>query len=119
MTGCAFCAIAAGTAPATIVAESPRTVVFQPLNPAAPGHVLVVPRAHLTDATTDPDATGNLFRVATVILGDRQGNILTSVGPDATQTVMHLHIHVIPRGPHDGLHHDWPWHRAFYDGIRR
>lgn len=116
---CVFCAISTGDAPATILADGPRVVVFQPLAPAAPGHALVVPRQHVEDATTDPDVTASVFRAAAVFLGKRQGNILTSVGPLATQTVPHFHVHVIPRSACDGLHEDWPWHRALYDGLRR
>lgn len=119
MSPCPFCRITAGDSPATILAESPEVIVFRPLDPAVFGHALVVPRRHVEDAAEDPDLTGLVFRHAAVYLGKRQGNILTSVGPLATQTVPHLHVHVIPRTPHDGLHEDWPWHRALYAGIRR
>lgn len=118
-SGCVFCDIASDRAPARIVAESPTVVVFVPLAPAAPGHLLVVPRRHVRDAAEDPTLTASVFAHAVRVLGARQGNILTSVGPDATQTVKHLHVHVVPRGHGDGLHEDWPWHRALYDGIRR
>jgi len=49
VTGCAFCAIAAGTAPARVVFESPATLAFFPDEPAVKGHTLVIPRDHVRD----------------------------------------------------------------------
>lgn len=111
---CPFCAIVAEHAPAAILAESRQLIIFEPLRPHAPGHALVVPRLHVRDATVDPDLTGYLFATAARWLGRREGNLLTSVGSLATQTVPHLHIHVVPRSQHDGLHEDWPWLRELF-----
>jgi histidine triad (HIT) family protein len=111
---CPFCEIATGATRAEIADEGPDWTSFPPLGPHAPGHVLFIPRRHLPDATTDPATTGTIFAAASAYLGrvlSSEGNLLTSVGKSATQTVMHLHVHVIPRGPDDGLHHDWPWMR--------
>jgi histidine triad (HIT) family protein len=115
---CPFCAIVAGQAPATVLAEGPRVLIFQPLQPHAPGHALVVPRQHVADAWEDPDLTGLVFAAAARFLGRRQGNLLTSNGPLATQTVRHLHVHVVPRSERDGLHEDWPWLRDLFK-VRR
>lgn len=111
---CVFCRIIAKELPATIVAATRNVVVIEPIGPHAPGHILVIPRLHVPDATTDAGLAGDVFAEAArylreVVKGD--GNILTSVGAAATQTVKHLHVHVIPRGSNDGLHHDWPWMR--------
>ena len=111
---CAFCQISAGKSPAKIACDDVEWTAFPPLGPHAPGHMLFIPRRHVPDATTDPGLTGVVFAAASAYLGrtlKSEGNILTSVGASATQTVMHLHVHVIPRGPGDGLHHDWPWRR--------
>jgi histidine triad (HIT) family protein len=111
---CVFCQIASGKVPAQIADEAEGWTSFPPLGPHVPGHMLFVPRRHVADATVEPALTGTVFAAASAYLGRvlrSQGNLLTSVGPDATQTVMHLHVHVIPRGAGDGLHHDWPWMR--------
>lgn len=115
MDDCVFCKIVAGKAPHKRIQENQHTIIIEPLNPHAPGHVLVLPKMHLKDAlsSTADVMPAIVFRDAVRYLkelGD-DGNILTSVGPWATQTVFHLHVHVIPRSADDGLHHDWPWMR--------
>lgn len=85
-------------------------VAFQPLNPVVPGHFLVVPREHTTNALTHPGRTGAAFRFAAYLAAEMDldaCNLITSAGPDATQTIFHLHVHVIPRRPGDGLHLPW------------
>lgn len=111
---CVFCAIVAEQAPAEIVASGPDWLAFVPLGPHAPGHTLFVPKRHTDSAAADPGAAGMVMAAASAWLArqGRQGNLLTSVGQDATQTVNHLHIHVIPRGGGDGLGADWPWMRG-------
>lgn len=112
MTGCIFCDIIAGDAPADVFHRDDDIVIFRPLKPYAPGHVLVVPTLHVTDALPYLQITAQTFAAAAEYARlHRASNILTSVGAQATQTVMHLHVHVIPRSPIDGLHHDWPWCR--------
>lgn len=111
---CVFCAIAESRERVRIVDEGETWTAFPPLGPHVPGHVLFIPRRHVRDATVDPALTGTVMSAASAYLGrvlKSEGNILTSVGVTATQTVMHLHIHVLPRGAEDGLHHDWPWMR--------
>jgi histidine triad (HIT) family protein len=83
-------------------------VVFSPLNPVTRGHVLVVPSVHVPHAAFDPKFTAEVMRCAAEladVVGDC--NIITSVGPAATQTVEHLHVHVVPRRPGDGLPLPW------------
>jgi len=86
------------------------SVIFEPLNPVTPGHYLVVPVLHVTDALEFPRVTGAVMEYA-VLMAQRIGfescNLITSTGSAATQTVMHLHIHIVPRREGDGLHLPW------------
>lgn len=115
MTDCIFCAIVAGQAPARVVAETPRTLAFLDLNPATRGHALVVPRAHARDVhDVPPDDLAEVARTAQRVaaaavdeLGAAGVNLLQSSGAVAFQTVFHLHVHVIPRYPGDGLVLPW------------
>jgi histidine triad (HIT) family protein len=86
-----------------------HAVAFEPLNPVVPGHLLVVPREHVQDAGENPDVAARTMRLAAEIA---QGaaypyNLITSAGAAATQTIMHLHIHIVPRRPWDGLALPW------------
>ena len=105
---CVFCDIVHGKADAKIVHWWPRTIAFEPLNPVTPGHVLVVPLQHVRDATEDVDVTARTMAAAA---GFAQSvgpcNLLTSIGAEATQSVFHLHIHVVPRRAGDGLKLPW------------
>ena len=78
--------------------------VFEPPQPYTPGHLLVVPHAHVADAAEDALLTSMTFGVAArVSRRYSSANILTSIGTAATQTVFHLHVHVVPRTLGDGL----------------
>lgn len=103
---CAFCNIVLGTASAIIVREWPDALAIVPLNPVTDGHLLIIPKAHVTDACEDPVVTGAVMQRA-VELPDRPCNLITSVGRAATQSVFHLHIHVVPRQFGDGLALPW------------
>lgn len=106
---CVFCGIACRREYDTITPSGIMT--FEPLSPHVPGHLLVVPVRHVVDALEDPVLTGEVFAHAAGIARDRriQANLPTSAGADATQSVMHLHVHLLPRGPGDGLMTHWPW----------
>lgn len=84
-------------------------VSFEPLNPVTPGHRLFVPAIHVEDATTKVWVTAQAMEVAATYARIRNldCNLLTSVGPAATQTVRHLHVHYVPRRPGDGLTLPW------------
>lgn len=85
-----------------------NVVAFSPLNPVTPGHLLVLPREHVADATENPCVTAETMRIAATVAGDVGNcNIITSVGAAATQTVPHLHLHVVPRRSGDGLALPW------------
>lgn len=108
--GCIFCQIAQGDGP--FVAEWDDAVALVPLDPVTPGHVIVIPRTHEMDALGDPDVTAATMRRAAEI-APWPCNIITSAGEVATQSVLHLHIHVVPRRTDDGLPLPWtPQHEA-------
>lgn len=111
---CVFCEIVAGRAPAKMVVEWSDAVAFVPLNPVVEGHTVVVPRVHVADATDSPKVTGQVMVRAALVadafrrVGGADGvNVITSVGAAATQTVFHLHLHVVPRFFGDGITLPW------------
>ncbi|OPC76883.1 hypothetical protein B4N89_44970 [Embleya scabrispora] len=72
------------------------------------GHILVLSRDHVADAGTDPEVTALVMRRAAELLAELPaGNLLTSKGRAATQSVFHLHVHVVPRRTGDGLPLPW------------
>lgn len=110
--GCVFCAIVAGIVPASVVHEDERTIAFLDIAPITPGHTLVVPRDHAASlADLDPETGGAVFatamRVAAALrrtaLRVEGVNLLLSDGAAAGQEVPHVHLHVVPRFPGDGL----------------
>ena len=106
---CVFCA---RTVAGQYDAGDQWAVTFEPLKPHAPGHRLFVPRIHVTDALEHPEIAGHTMRYAAKWAAGHQGapcNLITSAGTQATQTVFHLHVHLIPRGDGDGLVSSWPW----------
>jgi histidine triad (HIT) family protein len=113
---CPFCEIAAGLAPAVIVTEWTSCMAIVPLKPVVEGHVIVFPRDHVADFAESPAVTGEVAR-CTAELGRQldleAANMITSKGEAATQSVFHLHCHLVPRAENDGL--ALPW----YSGRRR
>jgi histidine triad (HIT) family protein len=112
---CPFCAIAAGTAPATVVREWPDALAIVPLHPVVDGHTLVIPKIHVADFAENPRVTATtMFRAAELAWDlDQPMNLITSKGREASQSVWHLHAHLIPRAEGDGL--ALPW----YSGKRK
>jgi histidine triad (HIT) family protein len=105
---CLFCGIAAGQTEATIVSASPRTVAFRDINPQAPVHVLVVPRAHHPNlaelAAADPGLLAELVAHARDVavaegIADTGYRIVFNTGPAAGQTHVHVHAHVLGGRP--------------------
>jgi histidine triad (HIT) family protein len=114
MADCLFCGIVAGDVPADIVRSDERTVAFRDVNPAAPVHVLVVPKRHITNASTvtaddAADVTALLLAGQAVASAegiggqDRGYRLVFNVGPDALNSMPHLHLHVL-----GGRTFDWP-----------
>lgn len=109
MTDCVFCAINRGEAPGTIVAEWSDALAIVPLGPVTPGHVLVIPKRHVADLAEDPAVTAATMRRAAQFVADHHesANLITSMGRAATQSVFHLHVHVVPRAVDDQLMVPW------------
>ena len=89
-----------------------HSVAFQPLSPVTRGHFLVVPRKHVATALEPlaPIVLGQTMRLAAILareMGLTDCNFISSAGALATQTVFHLHVHVVPRREGDGLALPW------------
>ncbi len=115
--GCPFCAIAAGEDTAVeVVAHGPGWLAFFPLNPATPGHTLIIPRQHVEDLWKLQPEDGPALMAAVIKVGRAieaglhpEGmNLITSAGETAEQTVFHLHLHIVPRWHADGFGCIWP-----------
>lgn len=127
MADCLFCGIAAGAIPSTPVAEDARALAFMDIFPAAEGHVLVIPREHHDDALdASEDALAACMALAARVgraqeaaLGATGATFLSCARPDGWQTVFHLHVHVLPRYPGDGLAIPWPVAPGDPDAIAR
>lgn len=108
---CIFCGIVAGKLPGRVVYEDDRTVAFLDIFPLTRGHTLVVPKRHcvnLLDARTeDVVAVALTAQQMARTVSDRLGadgvNLLQATGKVAFQTVMHFHVHVLPRYVDDGF----------------
>jgi histidine triad (HIT) family protein len=112
-TDCLFCRIVAGDVPSEIVYETPNTVAFKDITPAAPLHVLVVPRRHIVDASTVTDEDGPVLAemlqaaravadAAGLATPDRGYRLVFNIGPDALMSIPHLHLHVLGGEPLKG-----------------
>jgi len=119
--GCVFCAIVAGGVPAHVVASDEHTLAFLDVRPVFPGHVLLVPRDHLeTLGDVPPALMGPLFdavqRLARAVEAamDAHGSFV-AMNNRVSQSVPHLHVHVVPRRRKDGLR-GFFWPRQRYTG---
>ncbi|MGI5337932.1 histidine triad nucleotide-binding protein [Streptomyces sp. CA-181903] len=101
---CLFCKIIAKEVPATVVRETETTVAFRDINPQAPTHVLVIPKAHYPDAASlaaaEPLIAADILREAGEVAAgegvDGSGyRIVFNTGAGAGQTVFHAHAHVL------------------------
>ena len=114
-TSCPFCTIIMGGW-AREVYRDDYAVAFFPLQPASLGHTLVVPRRHIPDIWALPEQTAAhlsraVLRVAAALRAavTPDGlNIIQSSGAAATQTVPHLHVHLVPRWAADAMGPIWP-----------
>ena len=109
---CLFCRIVAGDVPSDRVASNDRVYAFRDIQPAAPVHVLVVPRRHITDARAVTEADGDVLADMVVMarqvaeqeeIADRGYRLVFNVGDDALNSVPHLHLHVL-----GGRRMGWP-----------
>lgn len=122
MADCVFCGIVAGTVPAFIVADEPAGLAFLDTRPVFKGHVLVVPRPHIVQLTElPPELLPEYFalvqRVAAAVpaaLGCT--GTFVAMNNLVSQSVPHLHTHVVPRTKGDGLRgFFWPRHKYASD----
>lgn len=118
MAGCLFCAIVAGESAAHLVLADDEVVAFLDRSPLFPGHVLVVPRGHVDTLVDMPaDRIGPFFTRVARLAGavrDAMGAQGTFVAMNnvVSQSVPHLHVHVVPRVKGDGLRgFFWPRRR--------
>ncbi len=118
MTDCTFCDIAAGTIPAHLVLTGEQVVAFLDARPVFKGHVLVIPRQHVVTLADLPGELiepffGEVKRISAAMpaaLG-AQGTFI-GMNNIVSQSVPHLHAHVVPRTKGDGLRgFFWPRHR--------
>jgi len=104
MSECLFCRIVAGEVPAETVAENDHAIAFRDINPAAPTHVLVIPRVHEPNvaavASASPEALVGMFRLAADVadgeaIAEEGYRLVANTGAAAHQTVFHAHVHVL------------------------
>ena len=102
MADCVFCKIIAGEIPSKKVYEDERVLAFYDIEPKAPVHFLVIPKAHITGANVitaeNSKVIADIYQViakVTADLGLTSYRVVTNNGTDAGQTVFHLHFHVL------------------------
>ena len=108
---CLFCRIASGELATAFAYEDEHVVAFHDTNPQAPVHVLVIPRRHIADIaelpSTDPSDVGEIIRgvarAAAAVARPGGYRVVANRGPDAGQSVFHLHFHVL-----SGRQLGWP-----------
>jgi histidine triad (HIT) family protein len=123
---CEFCQIVRGERPARVVAEAPDVLAFFPLRPVCLGHTIVIPKTHVRDlwATSSLPGAGLMqvaIRVGQAIrmaLRPDGLNLISSAGEAASQTVFHLHLHVVPRWAGDHLGNIWPPSPSLTDEVK-
>jgi histidine triad (HIT) family protein len=105
---CLFCRIVAGEIPSDKVYDDAQVYAFRDINPGAPTHVLIVPKRHMRDVAAPEAADGALLlallRAANAIaqqegVAESGYRLVWNVGPDAGQSVWHLHLHLLGGRP--------------------
>jgi len=112
MSDCLFCKIANGEIPTNYVYQDDKVVAFNDIEPQAPVHILIIPRAHIASALEINDGNseivGHIFKVASK-LAEEKGfaqdgfRLVNNCGKDGGQTVGHLHFHLLA-----GRYLQWP-----------
>jgi histidine triad (HIT) family protein len=109
VSDCLFCRMVAGEIPADVVLDTERVFAFRDINPQAPTHVLVIPKEHYPNAAAlaaaDPGLLGEVVAAAHAVAleeglvtdgGSEPGyRLVTNTGPQAGQSVFHMHVHVL------------------------
>ncbi|HOF87349.1 MAG TPA: histidine triad nucleotide-binding protein [Armatimonadota bacterium] len=110
--GCIFCGIADLRVPAELLYQDHLLVAFRDIKPAAPVHILIVPKKHIADVRDlgdiDAEMLGKVFAVAALLakqegIADSGFRLVVNTGPDAGQTVEHIHFHLL-----GGREMGWP-----------
>jgi histidine triad (HIT) family protein len=126
---CAFCKIVHGDAPARVVYETNDCLAFLPLTPATRGHTLLVSKQHVRDIWSLDIELGTKMLSATLLISHALKaslkpdglNVINSAGEAASQTVYHVHIHLVPRWYNDHIGDIWPpkepWHEETLDDL--
>jgi histidine triad (HIT) family protein len=118
-TACVFCSIITGETPAEVVLDEPETVAFLDARPVFKGHVLLVPRDHvvtlpdLPATLRDPFLAAAQRLAAAVVEGLGAQGSFVAMNNVVSQSVAHLHCHVVPRTKGDGLR-GFFWPRTKY-----
>ena len=105
MADCLFCKIVSGDIPSQKVYEDETVLAFRDINPQAPVHILVIPKAHIESAacvTPDNSAlVAHCFEVIAQLGKELEGGfrVVSNCGPNAAQTVPHLHFHILGGAP--------------------
>ena len=102
-TDCVFCRIAAREIPAEILHETETVVAFRDMEPKAPTHILLIPKEHIESIAAIDERHGAMLAdlaQAAAHLAETEGladgwRLVTNVGPDAGQSVFHLHVHLL------------------------
>ena len=103
MNDCLFCKIISGEIPSTKVLENEQVLAFRDINPMAPTHVLVIPKQHLASVAEAEKASDAVLAAclrACAAVAEQEGltngfRVVSNCGPDACQSVRHLHFHVL------------------------
>ena len=109
MKGCVFCDIVAGSVPAYVVFDSPSVLAFLDHRPLLPGHVLIIPKTHYETLGDLPEAEVGPYFLAVQRLaiavekGMRADGSFVAANIRISQSVPHIHVHVVPRRKGDGL----------------
>lgn len=112
---CVFCKIVAGTLPCFKLLEDEATIGFMDINPVNPGHALAVAKGHWPTVDVIPAdvlaaVARTAQRVAKAVMKELKPhgvNLLQANGEGAGQSVPHLHVHIMPRRPNDGVILNW------------
>jgi histidine triad (HIT) family protein len=113
VSDCLFCRMVAGEIPADVVHETDRVLAFRDINPQAPTHVLVIPKEHHRNLAALAASDAELLAAVALVAGtvaEQEGlardggmepgyRVVTNTGPDAGQSVDHVHLHVLGGKP--------------------
>lgn len=127
MTDCIFCKIVAGEVPCTKVFEDEHTIAFMDIGHVNPGHTIVALKAHVENIYgLDDTQAGAFFQMVTRVakaakkaLSPAGMTLLQANEAAGWQTVLHFHMHVLPRHDHDGAALTWPAKRPPREDLER